>query len=287
MSGRGKGKNSITKNSQYQDFAHNILKYCGDVEGLRILDVACDSGAELLKVLVHEHNAKEGIGTNLKSFQKTISPDIRIESDDITESKFPDNHFDLIVSLAAFEHINNFDKAIKEMYRLLKPGGLVYSLFGPVWSCIYGHHLWIHQNDRVFNYSNTILPPYCHLLLDEGQVYNHCLKFFDEDLSQKIVNFVFKSTAQNKLFFDDYERMIRRSPFEVIFLKGDLDEELCSKYLKGKRFEDFHVDLKKKYENYKNFTDTSITLLLKKNKQKKFLAIQNDFKKFVKKVFKQ
>lgn len=46
---------------------------------------------------------------------------------------FDDNSFDAIWSYAVFEHIPDLQAAMKELYRLLKPGGLV--LFCPAWQC--------------------------------------------------------------------------------------------------------------------------------------------------------
>jgi SAM-dependent methyltransferase len=45
-----------------------------------------------------------------------------IESD-IRDIKFPDNTFDYIYTMGTIEHIPDYRKAIKEIYRVLKPGG--------------------------------------------------------------------------------------------------------------------------------------------------------------------
>ncbi len=42
---------------------------------------------------------------------------------DITRLPFPDNHFDLIFCNHVLEHIKEDTKAMKELYRVLKPGG--------------------------------------------------------------------------------------------------------------------------------------------------------------------
>jgi ubiquinone/menaquinone biosynthesis C-methylase UbiE len=37
---------------------------------------------------------------------------------------YPDNHFDLAVSFSVFEHLAEYEKALREVYRVLAPGGL-------------------------------------------------------------------------------------------------------------------------------------------------------------------
>ncbi len=48
---------------------------------------------------------------------------------------FPDEHFDLVVSNQVMEHVDDLDAVLKEISRVLKPGGEVLSLFPPgdVW----------------------------------------------------------------------------------------------------------------------------------------------------------
>jgi SAM-dependent methyltransferase len=56
-----------------------------------------------------------------KVFVPQISREIRNE--DLTGLTFPDNEFDLVISLEVLEHIPDYKKALAEIYRVLKPGG--------------------------------------------------------------------------------------------------------------------------------------------------------------------
>jgi SAM-dependent methyltransferase len=56
---------------------------------------------------------------------------VRSKAEDL---QLPDNSMDLVFTLSALEHFESPDKAFKEIYRVLKPGGLLYAQ----WSNFYG-----------------------------------------------------------------------------------------------------------------------------------------------------
>jgi len=65
-----------------------------------------------------------------KRFKKTfeyISIDLdgsrAMEAGDITDLRFPDNHFDCIICNHVLEHVPEDKKAMAELFRVLKPGG--------------------------------------------------------------------------------------------------------------------------------------------------------------------
>ncbi len=47
----------------------------------------------------------------------------QLKQEDILKAGYPDGHFDVIVAFSVFEHIREFDPILKEMQRILKPGG--------------------------------------------------------------------------------------------------------------------------------------------------------------------
>ena len=50
-------------------------------------------------------------------------PEVRILRDDITDSSLPDSAFDLVVCSEVVEHVPDSAAALREMYRVLRPGG--------------------------------------------------------------------------------------------------------------------------------------------------------------------
>lgn len=55
---------------------------------------------------------------------------------------FDDNTFDLVCSNQVIEHVSDLDEVLKEIYRVMKPGGVFLSLF-PTLECVYEGHIGI------------------------------------------------------------------------------------------------------------------------------------------------
>lgn len=55
---------------------------------------------------------------------------------------YKDGSFDLVASFNAFEHIPDPERAAVEVARVLKPGGLAFITFDPIWTCDTGSHFY-------------------------------------------------------------------------------------------------------------------------------------------------
>lgn len=129
-------------------------------KGMKVLDVGCGTGnfsiklakmgcevvgidvsKEMLKV-AEEKAKKEGL--NIKFYNM-----------DVYDMKFEDNCFDGVISVTAFEFLKDPEKAIEEMFRVLKPNG--YLLIGTInkdsaWGEMYLSKEF--QENSVFKYAN-------------------------------------------------------------------------------------------------------------------------------------
>ena len=237
---------------------------CDGYEGKRILEVgACPSGRTVAR-FKKIHGAREVVGVNIAlQAAEVLSIDCRLEPIDARNTPYPDNYFDLVYSTSAFEHIHRLDLLLAEMHRVLRPGGRLFSHFGPIWSGSYGHHLWLKHKGIIHNYWNTKLPPYCHLLMTPETLTHHCLKLYDEELTKMLVEYVFSSKEQNQYFFEDYVGFVENSNFRPIYFKGYDHPELASRYT-AKPFADTINLLLKKYSPKKQFLYDGIELLLEK-----------------------
>ncbi|NVM18593.1 MAG: class I SAM-dependent methyltransferase [Candidatus Lokiarchaeota archaeon] len=61
--------------------------------------------------------------SNLEYFSADINPKIGMFQMDITDIKFDRNTFDFILCIGVLEHVIDDKKALKELFRVLKPGG--------------------------------------------------------------------------------------------------------------------------------------------------------------------
>lgn len=77
-----------------------------------------------------------------------------------------DASFDVVSSDAVFEHLKNLPDVLTEFHRILKPSGVLYATFGPLW---YGY-----GGDHVSGY-DAVTSGYNHLLLKEED-YQHYLE---------------------------------------------------------------------------------------------------------------
>jgi SAM-dependent methyltransferase len=95
----------------------------------------------------------------------------RIEHADARALPYADASCDVVFSSCAFEHVNDMDRALAEIARVLRPGGAVVTLFAPIWSCAVGHHLWLEDDDgRQLSFMDRVVPDWGHLLLEEREL---------------------------------------------------------------------------------------------------------------------
>ena len=100
--------------------------------GMCILDCGCGPGTITLG-LAAAVAPGEAVGIDIESsmveqattFAKDRQvPNVRFEVADITDLPYPDNTFDRTFCCAVLEHLPDPIKALKETYRVLKPGGI-------------------------------------------------------------------------------------------------------------------------------------------------------------------
>lgn len=165
--------------------------------------------------------------------------------------------YDLIFSIAAFEHILKFPIAIDKMYRALKPGGQLFSLFAPVWSSYNGHHIpdITDADGNVFSFMNNTIPPWGHLLLSSSEMFRHLLKSTDYATASLITYYIYHAPSINRLFCEDYAGFILQTPFIMETFNAmfniDVPEEIFG-------------HLQRMYPSRINFGNNGIRVILKK-----------------------
>ena len=166
---------TLQKNSFLRDFANKlfiIYYYLGffkaieakilstflDISGdEKVLNVACGLGPHNIKIAksgceVYGVDINSGKITIAKGFSARYS--INLILGDAEKLPFKPRSFDKVLSVCALEHFQNDEKALEEMSRTLKPGGiLVLSLDSFTYKGIKKHVLEKHRiNNYVVNY---------------------------------------------------------------------------------------------------------------------------------------
>jgi ubiquinone/menaquinone biosynthesis C-methylase UbiE len=111
-----------------------LEKLGGPLDGLRVLEVGCGRGVgtELIK---RRLRASQVIATDvdedmLRHARRRLgrlSPgEVELELADATALRFEEGAFDAVVDFAALHHIPDWQRAISEIRRVLKPGGRFY-----------------------------------------------------------------------------------------------------------------------------------------------------------------
>ncbi len=134
-----------------------------------------------------------------------------------------DCSFDFIFSCNAFQHIHNFQMALDEMYRVLKPKGVLYSNFGPIWSAPDGSHIEnVVYNEKIYNFwEEHIIPDWYHLIYNCSELYGILLTKLEEGLAKTLAEYVYMSSWLNRMTYFDFENAIKTSNFsKILFFNG-------------------------------------------------------------------
>lgn len=169
-----------------------------------------------------------------------------------------DNTFDRVYSVNCFEHINGLKSALSEMYRVLKPGGLLFTVFGPIWSSPVGHHTYVETENGVIHFNDHIFPDWQHLILSEESFTDSLKDKFSDDIRNQIAEYVYESDDLNRLVDGEYYDLISASGFTpILILKNKKGNKLSSSELN---------ELRSKYKGIVDPRTTEILLVLRKGR---------------------
>jgi ubiquinone/menaquinone biosynthesis C-methylase UbiE len=123
-------------------------------KGAFYIDIGCSSGYMLHEAVI-EFPAARIIGSDyfasgLLQCHQAL-PTIPLFQMDITDCKVSDNLFDAVTCLNVLEHIQQDDLALKELYRILKPGGRL-AITVPMSPSLYDLMDDIHYHVRRYQY---------------------------------------------------------------------------------------------------------------------------------------
>lgn len=157
-------------NSHFIDIASRrqavsqVAQYASDTAPV-ILDIGCSSGfllADLKTSFPHAHvmGADVVLGPLLNLAK--ISPEIPLLHFDLSRCPLPDNSVDVAVLLNVLEHIEDDALAVRQLSRILKPGGLA------VIEVPAGQELYDIYDELLMHYRRYKIPGLRRLFLDSG-----------------------------------------------------------------------------------------------------------------------
>ena len=101
------------------------VKHCDFLPGARVLDVGCGSGATVERLVSLYQLRAIGVDPSewLLGIGKNKNPDLNLIQGLGEDLPFPANHLDGVFAECALSVMEDLDQVIKEIFRVLKPGG--------------------------------------------------------------------------------------------------------------------------------------------------------------------
>lgn len=198
--------------SAYQEQAVNKFISLLPANSKSILEIGSDVDYLVVDNLSNRFNGKI-IGINpTPGFVKREPADgpanVTIMEANGCNQPFENFSFDAIISIATMEHVLDVPGFLRECRRVLKPGGIFYTNFGPIWSSGIGHHVCAfagRKEARFWKPGCNPLPNFSHLVWNEDEMRNYLLDSpYDDRLIEPIIQWVYHSDHINRLFFEDY-----------------------------------------------------------------------------------
>jgi methionine biosynthesis protein MetW len=90
----------------------------------RVLDLGCGFG-DMLEDLTRKGCDAYGIETNPRAVEFCLKKGFKVSCLTLEEAHFPDEYFDAVILCHVIEHLSHPLETLKEIYRILKPKGLV------------------------------------------------------------------------------------------------------------------------------------------------------------------
>jgi SAM-dependent methyltransferase len=184
------------------------------LRGKTVVDFGAGPGFEAVEVAVHgaahvygfeirpndlatarARAARSGVTDRCEFFSPIAEPE-RLEA--------LHGRIDMVYTLDSFEHFANPDAVLRQMHRLLRPGGVVLISFGPPWKHPYGAHM---------GHFNRI--PWIHFLFREQTVIDVRSRYHDDGATR------YEETGDglNRMTVARFVELVRASDFTMATLK--------------------------------------------------------------------
>jgi SAM-dependent methyltransferase len=195
------------------------------------------------------------IGTSRDPYRAVAAPGSRIPLDD--------ECVDFAFSSNALEHIQDLDETLTELARVLKPGGVVYAHFGPIWSAPDGHHLETVVDDVAYNFWEPhAVPHWAHLALDENAMARLLAEQLPAQTARSLAHWIYHDPYLNRRTFEEYIEAFVSSPLNLVHLETTAAVDYLG--IDRPRVDDFHAGAVRRLGGHRDlFTRDMLTILRK------------------------
>lgn len=122
-----------------------------DIAKAKVLVVGANTGEDCREFIELGAPEVHGLDVIPEVGSSFVHDRVSYHQQSIERADLPSHSFDLVYSFATMEHVPDIAAGYSEMARLVKPGGLIFSMASPLWYSPYGHHMgcfhghpWVH-----------------------------------------------------------------------------------------------------------------------------------------------
>jgi 2-polyprenyl-3-methyl-5-hydroxy-6-metoxy-1,4-benzoquinol methylase len=203
----------------------DVLDSTVPLAGRILLDIgASPHGFSLERALAKGVAAYIGIGLGMwESVEIRHGEAIgRLMAGDAESIALESESIDLAMSLSTFEHFADGPAVLREIHRVLRPGGTLFVNFQPVWTSSEGHHL--HDLEDV----TRLIPPWAHLLWTPDAMRCALKDRWPAEATMSLdeaVAWIYESYEINRVDVVTLRRMFETAPFTIDWMTPLLDDE--------------------------------------------------------------
>jgi SAM-dependent methyltransferase len=205
--------------ADYQQIAlRNFFGAKPKLDGV-ILEVGSDLEARVANAIAERTRATVIAVNPHPSFVTDARPSlhkrVQLLCEDGRRLSLSSDSVDAIFTVATLEHVIGLNEFFAEMRRVLKPGGVLFAAFAPIWSSAKGHHVFVVEGSkeaRFWKAGKNPIPDFAHLLWtpQEMRAFLQTGPCAD-NLIDPIVHWIYEGDGINRHFLNDHLKAIAES----------------------------------------------------------------------------